>query len=273
VEQVLDVGFPDAPVMVGDISGDGRTEIKVTMICSTGGKSWDVLYRIDSDGAKLVEIPYAENELEPILGGLPFSIIVQGADTSGVSTSVGTCTPTCAEDQRQEIHWRLDKSGSWILRPDAPAEPGCPSYTFEGPLPLKLCDRGGGVWWVQQVLADRGYDVTPDEQYGPTTKSAVMAFQQDAGLTVDGVVGPATWDALGGNNETNLVSRMELIPDAQRWVDTLPPGATDGYCESGVAPYDFIDANGGVSDGIDPVGLNEVNDRALDELLCGPYSD
>jgi peptidoglycan hydrolase-like protein with peptidoglycan-binding domain len=33
---------------------------------------------------------------------------------------------------------------------------------------------------------------------GPITKSAVERFQRDKHLTVDGIVGPATWAALGG---------------------------------------------------------------------------
>lgn len=39
-----------------------------------------------------------------------------------------------------------------------------------------------------------------DSIFGPQTKTAVEHFQHDRNLTVDGVVGPATWAALGGNS-------------------------------------------------------------------------
>jgi murein L,D-transpeptidase YcbB/YkuD len=38
-----------------------------------------------------------------------------------------------------------------------------------------------------------------DGIFGPVTKSAVEQFQGDSGLTADGIVGPITWGALGGD--------------------------------------------------------------------------
>lgn len=38
-----------------------------------------------------------------------------------------------------------------------------------------------------------------DGVFGPRTKSAVEGFQSGAGLAADGVVGPLTWAALGGD--------------------------------------------------------------------------
>jgi peptidoglycan hydrolase-like protein with peptidoglycan-binding domain len=38
-----------------------------------------------------------------------------------------------------------------------------------------------------------------DGAFGPVTKAAVEQFQGDSSLTVDGIVGPATWSALGGD--------------------------------------------------------------------------
>lgn len=49
---------------------------------------------------------------------------------------------------------------------------------------------------LQYLLRARGGAVTVDGDFGPTTDAAVRTFQQQATLTVDGVVGPKTWGAL-----------------------------------------------------------------------------
>jgi len=40
-------------------------------------------------------------------------------------------------------------------------------------------------------VSDTGY-------FGPVTRGAVQAFQREYGLTANGVIGPATWDAITG---------------------------------------------------------------------------
>ena len=56
---------------------------------------------------------------------------------------------------------------------------------------------------IQQALADKGYrnssgtaPLVVDGDFGNATDAAVRAFQDDAGLFVDGIVGPRTWGAL-----------------------------------------------------------------------------
>jgi murein L,D-transpeptidase YcbB/YkuD len=59
---------------------------------------------------------------------------------------------------------------------------------------------GDTVKWAQYLLVRR---VLSDNQidgiFGPVTKSAVEQFQGQSGLAVDGIVGPNTWAALGGD--------------------------------------------------------------------------
>lgn len=57
-------------------------------------------------------------------------------------------------------------------------------------------DSGRRVRRLQRALAGLGYDVSPDGAFGPGTTAAVRAFQEDAGLQADGVVGPETARAL-----------------------------------------------------------------------------
>ena len=68
----------------------------------------------------------------------------------------------------------------------------------EFPGKMRRGDRGENVKLVQQWLVDAGYSVEIDGVYGRGTRSAVRDFQSKEGLSVDGVVGQATWDALAG---------------------------------------------------------------------------
>lgn len=58
---------------------------------------------------------------------------------------------------------------------------------------------GPTVRWAQYLLVRRTLsDQQIDGIFGPVTKSAVEQFQGYSHLAVDGIVGPATWAALGG---------------------------------------------------------------------------
>lgn len=60
--------------------------------------------------------------------------------------------------------------------------------------------QGATVRWLQYLLVRRTLSVTDiDGVFGPKTKNGVEEFQGSENLTVDGVVGPATWAALGGD--------------------------------------------------------------------------
>nr|WP_329809161.1 peptidoglycan-binding domain-containing protein [Enterocloster citroniae] len=51
---------------------------------------------------------------------------------------------------------------------------------------------------VQQALNDKGYDCgEADGIAGTKTKEAVQSFQEDNGLTIDGVIGDQVKEALG----------------------------------------------------------------------------
>lgn len=57
--------------------------------------------------------------------------------------------------------------------------------------------HGSDVTWTQQRCNAHGAKLKVDGQYGPKTRDAVRAFQKAKHLTVDGIVGKATWTALG----------------------------------------------------------------------------
>jgi peptidoglycan hydrolase-like protein with peptidoglycan-binding domain len=68
--------------------------------------------------------------------------------------------------------------------------------------PATIAEGSSGptVRWAQYLLVGRPLTYNQiDGSFGPVTKAAVEAFQRQRGLSVDGVVGPATWAALGGD--------------------------------------------------------------------------
>lgn len=64
---------------------------------------------------------------------------------------------------------------------------------------LRLGSRGPDVGRLQTLLRDAGvYTGAVDAHFGAETYGAVVVFQGNHGLGMDGVVGPATWNALLG---------------------------------------------------------------------------
>ncbi len=58
---------------------------------------------------------------------------------------------------------------------------------------LKNGSSGDDVTRLQKRLAAAGFDPgAADGVFGPKTEAALRAFQEDAGIAVDGIAGPAT---------------------------------------------------------------------------------
>jgi len=62
---------------------------------------------------------------------------------------------------------------------------------------LRVGDQGEAVRQLQERLRTLGiYNGPVDGVFGPLTESAVRQVQSNNSLTVDGIVGPATWGAI-----------------------------------------------------------------------------
>ena len=53
------------------------------------------------------------------------------------------------------------------------------------------------VRYLQQSLLKNGYPVATDGFFCPKTEQAVIKFQKENKMAVDGIVGPKTWNKLG----------------------------------------------------------------------------
>ena len=92
----------------------------------------------------------------------------------------------------------LDRFGE-IVGPGVGAIPGPPPAEPPAPRPvLRLTDQGAAVTVLQAMLNRRDAGLKEDGRFGRGTLQAVKNFQAAHGLTVDGIVGEATWGALSG---------------------------------------------------------------------------
>ncbi len=100
----------------------------------------------------------------------------------------------------------------------------CPAYTDRDAIPVFLCDSGDMVTMVQEGLSVWGASVDVDGFFGSATEEAVIGFQLDFGLTVDGVVGAETWNTLCPYVPREIV----CTPDGgdESAADTPPNGIT-----------------------------------------------
>lgn len=104
------------------------------------------------------------------------------------------------------------------------------------PTPPTVSEGSAGpvVRWAQYLLVRRTLsDDQIDGIFGPITRTAVEEFQRDSGLVVDGIVGPLTWAALGGDGPEPptlqrgsagaVVTKLQVALNEGRG-DFAPPG-------------------------------------------------
>jgi peptidoglycan hydrolase-like protein with peptidoglycan-binding domain len=137
-------------------------------------------------------------------------------------------------------------STSTVISPAKPAYPG---------VVLTLGSNGTAVREVQQRLNDLGYNCGPvDGVYGQQTRNAVMAFQKDHHLTVDGQVGPQTWGALFGvavptsHSFTNVDLRYPApssvtASQIDNWIAAHHPGDMEGLGQYFIEAQDTYGVN------------------------------
>lgn len=125
---------------------------------------------------------------------------------------------------------------------------------------LRQGDKGGEVKEVQRRLKNWGYYTgNVDGVFGAGTRAAVIKFQKKNGLTADGVVGKSTYQALGMNASSSVLTQSS----AGKFSDSdLYLLAKTIYAEGRGEPY-----TGQVA--IGAVVLNRVEDPAFPNTIAG----
>ncbi|SKC05494.1 peptidoglycan-binding protein [Luteibacter sp. 22Crub2.1] len=98
--------------------------------------------------------------------------------------------------------------------------------------------RGDRVRELQTQLHDLGYALRPDGAYGNATRLAVMAFQQNHDLVVDGIAGVRTLDQATTAHETLMQNRGPYVsapdrPDGNVTRQTSTHDMFEALCRSG----------------------------------------
>lgn len=129
------------------------------------------------------------------IGALVVAIIVivavlatrGGDDTEAASPSEPASPPAAVEPEAPAPG-----------EPVSPAPPSAsPSLSVPEDVTLQEGDEGDDVTSLQRALVQLGFlTEEPDGVFGEKTRLAVEAFQESAGLDVDGVVGPGTAAAI-----------------------------------------------------------------------------
>jgi uncharacterized protein (TIGR02594 family) len=92
---------------------------------------------------------------------------------------------------------------------------------------LREGDKGAFVLDAQSLMQrQKFFSGALDGAFGPLTKAAVMAFQDHAGLSTDGVVGPMTWRALmdAPVRSDRIVTESDLRDRRSRTIETADRG-------------------------------------------------
>ncbi|MUV37007.1 putative peptidoglycan endopeptidase LytE [Lentibacillus sp. JNUCC-1] len=115
-------------------------------------------------------------------------------------------------------------------------------------------DTGSGVRQVQSDLNRHGFSTSVDGSFGPSTRSTVKSFQRAKGLSIDGMAGPNTLEALSkkaSGNSGNSGSQAS----ADGVISTANSLIGSPYVFGGTTPSGF-DSSGFVNYVLKKNGIN-----------------
>ena len=180
------------------------------------GKTYDLLWvGVDASGYNDEGIPglyqyLTQNGVGTNIGNNPSRAVAgdvtfhfEGQGHTGLLVQMGS-SPLADFHNNARYHvYYTEGYSTIIVHIGGNLPPACPAQIQEG-------SSGSLVVWLQtrldslygqKAFPNSPYNFHPplakDGQFGPLTQAAVKDFQKKKGLTVDGIVGPHTWHALG----------------------------------------------------------------------------
>ncbi len=133
---------------------------------------------------------------------------------------VGSSVLANAGEGSSEGDITYEESNLPNINAEQSSETETPSATVNSSL-IQQGDSGSGVEELQSSLQNLGYSSSNvDGIFGELTAQDVRNFQSDQGLQVDGIVGPATSEALG--------NPVEAAPEAPSSEEASEPEADEG---------------------------------------------
>lgn len=183
-----------------------------------------------------------------------FAKLVQGETLSGDELAA-----LKAEDDRATIRLDGQEVPVELAAPEYPGydlvyDPSAPEYD-EDPEVVQL--------W-QQRMVELGYSLGVDGYYGEESAAVATQFQTDQGLTVDGIVGPETWEA---SFEGDIPEPTPLPGDYAAVIDAAPD-ELEVYAEDSIPLILDEAAANGVTD---PGQIAYILATAQHESLLGKY--
>jgi len=221
---------PETNVVSSSINGNvlSITAISAGMslvnVCSKGGACTGINITVTSSGSSIPGPAFSQNNISFTVGQ-SLTVSITGNGGYYISTNTSSTAVSAQISGSNLILYALGAGGSNITvcqngglcsiltvsvtsvtQPITtpivetpvvvtPSVPVTPSYTFTKSLSFGA--NNSEVLELQKVLQKEGYlKVTPNGNFGPSTKTAVIAFQKANGLSPIGSVGPGTRAAL-----------------------------------------------------------------------------
>ena len=170
--------YPGTPLRRGS---QGANVVRIQVLLNRIGQNYPAIPRISSvDGIYGPETENAVRTFQQIVDLTPDGIVGKATWYRLVRLYVGVTNLAELESEGQRFY----------------------AVNWQTPSNIRIGARGQSVRQLQfmlRVLSEYINDIPPvteDGIFGQQTQNAVIAFQRFAGLTPDGIVGPATWSAL-----------------------------------------------------------------------------
>ena len=180
---VSDVSYPDNSQVAPSFPFT-----KTWRLRNVGSCTWTAGYQIVFDSGD----PMGNSTPKPLIAGtvLPGQTVDVSVDLVAPATT-GTYRANFRIREPGGVLFALQSGPFWVQIKVVGQPPVLPDWPI-----VSQGDTGAEVFAIQYLLRYYGQNIDADGIFGPSTRTAVIAYQTANGLTADGTVGPNTWSKL-----------------------------------------------------------------------------